>query len=424
EERRTRNLSGPAIAGALNGKFAAIQDAFVLAVPPPPVMGLGTIGGFKLFVEDRADLGYDALFQTLQTMIGKGRQTPGLAGLFSTFTVNVPQLDADIDRVKAKLEGVPLQNLFETMQIYLGSLYVNDFNRFGRTYQVIAQADAPFRDRPEDITRLKTRNVKGQMVPLGTLVKVTETHGPDRAMRYNGYPAAEINGGPAPGFSSGQAEALITKLSNENLPKGMTMDWTELTYQRILAGNTAVYVYPLCLLLVFLVLAAQYESFRLPLAIILIVPLCLLFAIAGVWISGGDNNIFTQIGFIVLIGLACKNAILIVEFAKVKQDEGKSPIEAAIEACRLRLRPILMTSIAFIAGVFPLVKSHGAGSEMRQAMGVAVFAGMIGVTLFGLFLTPVFYVVLMKLGGKKGRTSSRESHESGPGTTSSRESLG
>src|SRR5205823_1166482 len=271
----------------------------------------------------------------------------------------------------------------------------------GRTYQVIAQADAQFRDRPEDITRLKTRNAKGQMVPLGTLVKVTETHGPDRAMRYNGYPAAEINGGPAPGFSSGQAEALIAKLANENLPKGAAFEWTELTYQRILAGNTAVYVYPLCILLVFLVLAAQYESFRLPLAIILIVPMCLLFAITGVWLKGSDNNIFTQIGLIVLVGLACKNAILIVEFAKHRQDEGLPPFQAAIEASRLRLRPILMTSIAFIAGVFPLVIARGAGAEMRQAMGIAVFAGMIGVTLFGLFLTPVFYVTLMKLGLKK-----------------------
>jgi multidrug efflux pump subunit AcrB len=321
--------------------------------------------------------------------------------VFSTFTVNVPQLDADIDRVKAKQQGVPLQNLFETMQVYLGSLYVNDFNRFGRTYQVIAQADAKFRQNPEDITRLKTRNSRGEMVPLGSIVKVTETHGPDRAMRYNGYPAAEINGGPAPGFSSGQAEALITKLANDTLPKGAALEWTELTYQRILAGNTAIYVYPLCLLLVFLVLAAQYESFRLPLAIILIVPMCLLFAITGVWLKGSDNNIFTQIGLIVLVGLACKNAILIVEFAKHKQDEGMSPFQAAIEACRLRLRPILMTSIAFIAGVFPLVVAHGAGSEMRQAMGVAVFAGMIGVTLFGLFLTPVFYTTLMKLGFKK-----------------------
>jgi NodT family efflux transporter outer membrane factor (OMF) lipoprotein len=401
DERTTKDVSGPAIAAKLNQQFAGIQDAYILAVPPPPVQGLGTIGGFKFYVEDRADLGYDALYQNIQNIVGKSYQTPGLASVFSTFTVNVPQLDADIDRVKAKQQGVPLQNLFETMQIYLGSLYVNDFNRFGRTYQVVAQADAQFRDRAEDITRLKTRNAAGDMVPLGALMRVTETHGPDRAMRYNGYPAAEINGGPAPGYSSGQAEALITKLANANLPKGMEMDWTELTFQRILAGNTAIYVYPLCLLLVFLVLAAQYESFRLPLAIILIVPMCLLFAITGVWLKGSDNNIFTQIGLIVLVGLACKNAILIVEFARHKQEEeGKSPVEAAIEASRLRLRPILMTSIAFIAGVFPLVKSHGAGAEMRQAMGIAVFSGMIGVTLFGLFLTPVFYVVLMKLGFK------------------------
>jgi multidrug efflux pump len=401
EERKSASLSGPAIAGALNQQFSAIQDAFVLAVPPPPVMGLGTIGGFKLFVEDRADLGYDALYQMVQTIVGKSYQTAGLGGVFSTFTVNVPQLDADIDRVKAKQEGVPLQNLFETLQIYLGSLYVNDFNRFGRTYQVIAQADAPFRDRPEDITRLKTRNGRGQMVQLGALMKVKETHGPDRAMRYNGYPAAEINGGPAPGFSSGQAEALIAKLTQETLPKGAAFEWTDLTYQRILAGNTAVYVYPLVILLVFLVLAAQYESLRLPLAIILIVPMCLLFAISGVWLKGSDNNIFTQIGLIVLVGLACKNAILIVEFAKHKQDHGLSPVQAAIEASRLRLRPILMTSIAFIAGVFPLVVARGAGAEMRQAMGIAVFAGMIGVTLFGLFLTPVFYVTLMTLRWKK-----------------------
>jgi multidrug efflux pump len=402
EDRESKDLSGPAIAAALNQKFGSIQEAFILAVPPPPVQGLGTIGGFKLFLEDRADLGYDALYQNLQGILAKGYQTPGLGNVFSTFTVNVPQLDADIDRVKAKQQGVPLQNLFETMQVYLGSLYVNDFNRFGRTYQVIAQADAQFRDQIDDVTRLKTRNAAGQMVPLGALVKVTETHGPDRAMRYNGYPAAEINGGPAPGFSSGQAEALIAGIISENLPKGMVFEWTDLTYQKIIAGNTAVYIYPLCILLVFLVLAAQYESFRLPLAIILIVPMCLLFAISGVWLAGSDNNIFTQIGLIVLVGLACKNAILIVEFAKHKQDGGLSPSRAAIEASRLRLRPILMTSIAFIAGVFPLVNSHGAGAEMRQAMGVAVFAGMIGVTLFGLFLTPVFYVVLMKLGLKKG----------------------
>jgi multidrug efflux pump len=401
EDRKTADLSGPAIAGALNQKFGAIQDAFVLTVPPPPVIGLGTIGGFKCYIEDRADLGYDALFQNVQGLIGKGMQTPGLGGMFSMFTVNVPQIDADIDRVKAKTQGVPLQNLFETMQIYLGSLYVNDFNRFGRTFQVVAQAESEFREHPEDITRLKTRNSAGQMVPLGALLNIRETHGPDRAMRYNGYPAAEINGGPAPGYSSGQAEAAMMKLADENLPTGMTMEWTDLTYQRILAGNTAVYVYPLCILLVFLVLSALYESFVLPLAIILIVPMCLLFAIAGVWLSGGDNNIFTQIGLIVLVGLACKNAILIVEFAKHLYDQGTPVVEATIEACRLRLRPILMTSIAFIAGVFPLVVSTGAGSEMRRAMGTAVFSGMIGVTLFGLFLTPVFFITMMKLSRQK-----------------------
>jgi multidrug efflux pump len=402
EERESKDLSGPAIAAALNQKFSSIQEAFILTVPPPPVNGLGTIGGFKLYVEDRGDLGYDQLYQNINNIVGKSYQTPGLDSVFSTFTVTVPQLDADIDRIKAKQQGVPLQNLFETMQIYLGSLYVNDFNRFGRTYEVLAQADAQFRDHAEDIRRLKTRNEYGQMVPLGAVVKVTETHGPNRALRYNGYPAAEINGGPAAGFSSGQAENLIEKLTAETLPKGMNFEWTDLTYQRILAGNSAIYVYPLCILLVFLVLAAQYESLRLPLAIILIVPMCLLFAITGVSIKGGDNNIFTQIGLIVLVGLACKNAILIVEFARHKQDEeGLPAFQAAVEASRLRLRPILMTSIAFIAGVFPLVVAHGAGSEMRQAMGVAVFSGMIGVTLFGLFLTPVFYLTLMRHGSTK-----------------------
>jgi multidrug efflux pump len=397
-ERHGSKLSGPAIAEQLNGKFNQIQDAFVAIFPPPPVNGLGTIDGFKLHVQDRADLGYERLYAASQELIGKAWQTPGLTRVFSSYQINVPQLDADVDRVKAKSQGVPLANVFEAMQVYLGSLYVNDFNRFGRTYQVIAQADAPFRDRPEDITRLKTRNSRGEMVPLGALVKVKETYGPDRVMHYNGYLSADLNGAPASGFSSGQAEALIGKLASETLPQGVEFEWTDLTYQKILAGNTAYVIFPLCILLVFLVLAALYESFRLPLAIILVVPLCLLFAIGGVWLSHGDNNIFTQIGFIVLIGLACKNAILIVEFAKYRQDEGKSIVEAALDACRLRLRPILMTSIAFIAGVFPLVVSHGAGAEMRKAMGTAVFSGMIGVTLFGLFLTPIFYVVLMKLG--------------------------
>jgi multidrug efflux pump len=291
---------------------------------------------------------------------------------------------------------VPLQNLFDTLQINLGSIYVNDFNRFGRTWQVVAQADAPFRDQADDITKLKTKNLLGEMVPIGSMVQIKEGSGPDRVTHYNGYLAADFNSAAAPGISSGDAEALMEKLAKETLPPGFEPEWTELVYQRILAGNSAVYIYPLCLLLVFLVLAAQYESLRLPLAIILIVPLCLLFSLAGVLLTNGDNNIFTQIGFIVLIGLACKNAILIIEFAREKIHEGLSPIEAALESCHLRLRPILMTSIAFIAGCYPLVVSTGAGSEMRRAMGTAVFSGMIGVTFLGLFLTPVFFVVLSK----------------------------
>jgi len=396
EQRRGADLSAFAIAAQLNAQFGALQEAYVAIFPPPPVAGLGTIGGFRMQVEDRADLGYEALYHATWGLIAKANQTPGLAGVFSSYQVNVPQLDADVDRVKAKAQGVSLQGVFETMQVYLGSLYVNDFNRFGRTYQVIAQADAKFRARPEAVTRLKTRNGRGEMVSLGSLVTVREGYGPDRAMRYNGYTTAEVNGSPAPGTSSGQAEAILARLARETLPAGMTFEWTELTYQRLLAGNTAVYVFPLCLLLVFLVLAAQYESFRMPIAIVLIIPLTLLSALVGVMMKGTDNNVFTQIGLIVLMGLAAKNAILIVEFAKVKQDEGMGAAEAAVEAARLRLRPILMTSIAFIAGVFPLVVSTGAGAEMRQAMGVAVFSGMIGVTVFGLFLTPVFYAVLMR----------------------------
>ena len=401
EERKSKDLAGAAIAQQLQKEFSQIQDAFIAIFPPPPVQGLGTIGGFKLYVEDRGDNGLDALYGATQGLIAKGYETPGLAGLFTSFTVNTPQLDADIDRVKAKAMGVPLANVFETMQINLGSLYVNDFNRFGRTYQVVAQADADFRSRAEDILRLKTRNSAGELVPLGALVKVNETYGPDRVMRYNGYPAAEINGAAAPGFSSGQAEAIMEKLAKDTLPKGMVLDWTELTFQKIIAGNTGVYIFPLSILLVFLVLAAQYESFRLPFAVILIVPMALFSALFGLYLTQGENNVFTQIGLIVLVGLAAKNAILIVEFAVKRREEGASITEAALDAARLRLRPILMTSIAFIAGVFPLVVSTGAGAEMRRAMGVAVFSGMIGVTIFGLFLTPVFYVVLEKIGARK-----------------------
>jgi multidrug efflux pump len=400
EDRTTPELTGEAIAGALNGKFMEIQDAMVLVLSPPPVNGIGTTGGFKMMIQDRGNQGYAALYKATQDLVGAAYGSGQLMQVYSGYTVNVPQLEADVDREKAKSQGVPLQNLFETLQINLGSLYVNDFNRFGRTYQVVAQAEPQFRDDVQDITRLKTRNAAGEMVSIGSLVQVHETFGPDRVTHYNGYLAADLNGAAIPPLSSGQGEAVISELA-KSLPPGFEFQWTELVYQKIIAGNTAMYVYPLCILLVFMVLAAQYESLRLPLAIILIVPLCLLFALAGVYLVGGDNNIFTQIGFIVLIGLACKNAILIVEFAKEKHDHGLSPLEAALEACRLRLRPILMTSIAFIAGVFPLVISTGAGSEMRRAMGTAVFSGMIGVTIFGLFLTPVFYVLVMKMGRKK-----------------------
>ncbi|MCG7599872.1 efflux RND transporter permease subunit [Halomonas sp. McH1-25] len=394
EERQDPSLSANAIAGALNQEFAGIQEAFIAIFPPPPVMGLGTIGGFRLQIEDRASLGYDELYAQTQNIIAKSRQVPELAGVFSSFTVNVPQIDADVDREKAKTHGVSVDDIFETMQVYLGSLYVNDFNRFGRTYQVIAQADQAYRLEPEQIGQLKLRNAAGEMVPLATFVNVQHSSGPDRVMHYNGFPTAEINGAAAPGYSSGQAEAAIARLLEEELPNGMTFEWTDLTYQQILAGNTALFVFPLCVLLALLVLAAQYESWSLPLAVILIVPMTLLSAITGVIIAGGDNNIFTQIGLIVLVGLACKNAILIVEFAKDKQLEGLDRVSAVLEACRLRLRPILMTSFAFIMGVVPLVLSTGAGAEMRQAMGVAVFAGMLGVTFFGLLLTPVFYVLI------------------------------
>ncbi|HHJ35795.1 MAG TPA: multidrug efflux RND transporter permease subunit, partial [Gammaproteobacteria bacterium] len=327
----------------------------------------------------------------------KAYQNPALTQVYSNYNVNVPQLLANLDRTKAVQLGIPVEEVFRTMQIYLGSLYVNDFNQFGRTYQVIAQADKTFRSTPQDILRLQTRNIEGQMVPLGAVIKVEEAFGPEVAMHYNAYRSADINGSAAAGYSSGQAQQAITEILEETLPVGMDFEWTELTYQQILAGNTAVYIFPLCLFLVFLVLAAQYESLALPIAIILIVPMSILSAMIGVYISGGDNNIFTQISLFLLAGLASKNAILIVEFAHVLEREGRPTIEAAIEASRLRLRPILMTSFSFIMGVLPLVLSHGAGSEMRQAIGIAVFSGMLGVTFFGLVFTPVFYIIFRNI---------------------------
>ncbi|MCP1445644.1 multidrug efflux pump [Pseudomonas sp. GGS8] len=394
DERKDPSMSAGAIAGALNGQYAGIQEAYMAIFPPPPVQGLGTIGGFRLQIEDRGNLGYDELYKETMNVIAKSRSVPELAGLFTSYTVNVPQVDAAIDREKAKTHGVAVSDIFDTLQIYLGSLYANDFNRFGRTYQVNVQAEQQFRLESDQIGQLKVRNNRGEMIPLATFIKVSDTSGPDRVMHYNGFITAEINGAAAPGYSSGQAQKAIEKLLKDELPNGMTYEWTDLTYQQILSGNTALFVFPLCVLLAFLVLAAQYESWSLPLAVILIVPMTLLSAITGVIASGGDNNIFTQIGLIVLVGLACKNAILIVEFAKDKQQEGLGPLAAVLEACRLRLRPILMTSFAFIMGVVPLVFSSGAGAEMRHAMGVAVFSGMLGVTFFGLLLTPVFYVLI------------------------------
>ena len=407
DRKKHRDKSAQTIMRQLYAHYTELRDARVLVLPPPPVRGLGATAGFKMMVQDRTDAGLDALAAASAKMLTDGSQTPGLAQVFTTFTTRVPQLFVDVDRVKAKSMNITLSDVNDTLQIYLGSLYVNDFNRFGRTYQVTAQADANFRLRADDIRKLKARNAAGDMVPLGALVDVHETTGPDKVIRYNLYPAADINGVAKPGVSSGQAIALAQQLTARNLPPGMDYEWTDLTFQEILAGNTIVFIFPLCVLLVFLTLSAQYESWSLPLAIILIVPLCLLSAIAGVWLRGMDNNIFTQIGLIVLVGLSSKNAILIVEFAKQLEDSGKSITEAAVEAARLRLRPILMTSFAFILGVVPLVLANGAGAEMRQALGTAVFFGMLGVTFFGLLLTPVFFVVIRRLTERRNPTEGR-----------------
>ena len=404
DQRKGKALSGGAIAQKINQQLGAISDAIIMVFPPPPVNGLGTIGGFKLYVEDRGNVGYDELYKAIGAVQARAAKTPELAGVFSGFQVNVPQLFADVDRTKAKQLGVPLGDIFNTMQINLGSLYVNDFNKFGRTYQVIVQADQQFRSHAQDLGQMKVKNAKGEMVQLSSLMQLKDTYGPDKVQRYNAYTAADLNGAAAPGVSSGQAQAAMEKVLAETLPKGVGYEWTELTFQDIIAGNTMLIVFPICVLLVFLVLAAQYESWTLPLAVILIVPMSILCALLGVKLTGGDNNIFTQIALFVLVGLASKNAILIVEFARDLEHAGRSIVDAALEACRLRLRPILMTSFAFIMGVLPLVFSSGAGSEMRHAMGVAVFAGMLGVTFFGLILTPVFYVLLRLLAQRFGGT--------------------
>ncbi|MHA3771010.1 efflux RND transporter permease subunit [Verrucomicrobiota bacterium sgz303538] len=394
-------LYGDGLLAELRKRYSAIQEGRVVVLPPPSLRGLGNAGGFRLQVEDLNNAGLAPLQAATQKMIDALSKEPGFTSLITGFRANVPQYYVDIDREAAKNMGVSLLNINDALQTYLGSVYVNDFNLFGRTYQVTAMADPRFRVRPEDVTRLKTKNQKGEMVPLGALVKLNKIGGPDRVARYNMFVTADINGGTLPGISSGQMIAAVDRVAKESLPDGYSYEWTDLTYQQILAGNTIVLIFPLCVLFVFLVLAAQYESWGLPLAVILIVPMCLLSALAGVWMRSMDNNVFTQIGLVVLVGLAAKNAILIVEFAKQQQDAGMDRFSAAVEAARLRLRPILMTSFAFILGVLPLVIAKGAGAEMRQALGTAVFYGMLGVTIFGLLFTPVFYVVIRKFSWDK-----------------------
>jgi multidrug efflux pump len=400
DERTKQGLTAAGILADLRAKLASVDKAFVLVFPPPPVRGMGNIGGFRMMVEDRRGRGYQQLQQAAAAVIADGSKAPGIAGLFSGYRADSPQFYADIDRTKAQMLDVPVENVFSTLQTQLGSLYVNDLNLYGRTFRVIAQADARFRTDPEDITQLRTRSATGASVPLGTIMTMEMRSGPSRVERYNLYPAAAIDGDTAPGFSSGQALTTMADVATNALPDGFGYEWTSLAYQQIIAGNTAAYIFPLCVLFVFLILAALYESWTLPLAIILVVPMCVLAALGGVWLRHMDNNILTQIGFVVLVGLACKNAILIVEFARQLEDAGQDRFSAVIDAARQRLRPILMTSFAFILGVVPLVLAVGAGAEMRQALGTAVFFGMLGVTFFGLLLTPVFYVVIRKFAAR------------------------
>jgi hydrophobe/amphiphile efflux-1 (HAE1) family protein len=419
-----RELEAADISMRLNMAFSQIQEGLAFAAMPPPVLGLGNAAGVEGYVQDRAGLGFGELNNQTQALVGALRQTPGFDPftLFSSFQSNVPQLDATVDRTKAKEQGLVLSDVYDALQVYLGSAYINDFNLFGRTYSVYAQADAGYRDDIGDISRLKTRNLAGEMVPLGSVVSLAASYGPDPVIRFNGYPAADFSGGINPALlSSTEAVSAVSGLAQQVLPRGMTVEWSGLTYEQVHQSQAALLVFPLCVLLVYLVLAALYESWSLPLTVILIVPMCLLSAMGGIWLVNFlhgmslmlfpvnyppaflDNNIFTQIGLVVLMGLACKNAILIVEFARDLEEEGKDIVSAAIEACRLRLRPILMTSFAFCAGVLPLVFASGAGAEVRHVMGVTVLAGMLGVTFFGLFFTPVFYVVIRKLAERRRR---------------------
>jgi gold/copper resistance efflux pump len=396
EQRKDQSLAAGAIAGALNGQFQAIDDGFVAMFPPPPVPGLGQAGGFKLQIQDRRQQGHEALNGALGAVMAVASKDPRLVGLFSGYQTGVPQLALNVDREKALAMGVPLEAIYQSLQVYLGSLYVNDFNFLGRAWQVNVQADAPFRADATALDRLWTRNTQGQMVPLAALVRSQPTTGPDPVGRYNGFAAADLSGMPAPGVSSGEAVAVMEAILAQHLPEGFTYEWTDLTYQQTKEGSSGLWVFPLAVALAFLILAAAYGSWSLPLAVLAIVPTVILGALGGVWLAGGDNNLFTQVGLVVLVGLATKNAILIVEFARRRQQEGASPVDAVVEAARLRLRPILMTSLAFVMGVLPLVFASGAGAEMRHAVGVAVFAGMLEVTVAGLLFTPVFYVLLQR----------------------------
>jgi multidrug efflux pump len=396
-----RNRSADEINAEINKKFAVLNDGASYALLPPPIQGLGNGSGYSLFLKDKALLGYGALQQALEKFQAEIANTPGMTSPVSSYQANIPQLEVKVDRVKAKAQGIALTDLFDTLQIYLGSAYINDFNLFGRVYRVVAQADTKFRQRAEDITNLRVRNSRGEMVPIGAVATVVPTYGPDPVMRYNGYPAADLIGDADPKvLSSGEVLTKLQEIAHRVLPPGFELEWTDLSYQQTTQSNSGVIVFPVAVILAFLALAALYESWTMPLTVILIVPVCMFAALSGVWLTGGDNNVFVQVGVVVLMGLACKNAILIVEFARELEIQGKGTLEAALEACRLRLRPIIMTSVAFIAGAAPLLTDSGAGSEVRRATGVTVFAGMLGVTIFGLFLTPVFYVALRKFGSK------------------------
>jgi hydrophobe/amphiphile efflux-1 (HAE1) family protein len=403
ERAKDPRKSANAIIGELYGRLAAIQEALIFVVPPPPVQGIGNAGGFRMMVEDRAGRGPQALQEAVGTIMRRAGETPGVAQVFSLFETATPELYLDIDRTKAQMLGVAAPEVFAALQTYIGSVYVNDFNLFGRTFRVTEQAAGPYRVEPRDILNIRVRNSSGGTVPLASFTTVRDTAGPYRVPRYNLYPAAELDGGAAPGYSPGQAMEIMEKLASQILPDGFNYEWTTLAFQQRRAGNTATFAFVLAVVFVFLVLAAQFESLTLPLAVILIVPMCLVASIVGVVLRGQDNNILTQVGFVVLIGLAAKNAILIVEFARQLEDRGRDRLSAAVEAARLRLRPILMTSLAFIFGVMPLVWAVGAGAELRQTLGTAVFSGMIGVTLFGLIFTPVFYVVTRWSGAQASR---------------------